>query len=77
MMAMVNHEALVVFLIAFACPIALKVLIELITGTAVTVRRFSVYFFRRDEDSSNYWWVVLSQVGVVCFLVWLCFFKKP
>ena len=77
MLATVNHDASVVFFIAFACPIALKVFIELITGTAVTVRRFSFFFFRRDEDSSSYWWVVLSQVGVVCFLVWLCFFKKP
>ena len=72
--AIQNYPGLVL-LIPFGGPVALKVFIELMTGTAITVRgiRFKVY--HRDEDTSDYWWVVLLQVGYLCVLTWFSIFK--
>ena len=71
----IHHFPGLVVLIPFGGPVALKVFIELMTGYAITVRglRFKVY--QRAEDTSDYWWVVLLQIGYLCFLTWFSIFK--
>jgi hypothetical protein len=76
--AIQNYPGLVI-LIPFGSPILLKVMIELLTGYALTVSRSGVRFmiYSRREDTSDYWWVVLLQVGYLCLLTWFCIFKFP
>lgn len=71
----IQHFPGLVILIPFGGPVALKVFIELMTNTAITVRggRFRVY--QRGEDTSEFWWVVLLQVGYLCVLTWFSIFK--
>lgn len=74
--AIQNYPGLVL-LIPIGSPVALKVLIELMTGHAITVRGMRFRVYQRDKETSDYWWVVLSQIGILCLLTWFCIFKFP
>ena len=72
--AIQNYPGLVI-LIPLGSPVALKVFIELMTGTAITVRGMRFRVYQRNEDTSDYWWVVLLQIGYLCLLTWFSIFK--
>jgi hypothetical protein len=71
----IHHFPGLVVLIPFGSPIALKVFIEMMTGCAITVRGMRFRVYHRDEDTSEFWWVVLLQIGYLCFLTWFSIFK--
>ena len=76
----IQHYPGLVFLIPFGGPILFKVLVELLTGYALTVSKGGVRFivYNRTEDAGGYWWVVTTQTVLLCFLTWFSiFYYKP
>ena len=76
----IQHYPGLVFLIPFGSPILFKLVVELLTGYALTVSRSGVRFivYKRVEDPEGYWWVVITEIALLCFITWISIFHfKP